>query len=77
MQEEIRMTTRQIKRLQGSCCICLPEVDWQKLLMDSEGFYCYLGKLAPGRKLVWLEQFFWSAGSSELPLQSSVGRSRL
>lgn len=73
----MRMTTRQIKRLEGSCCICLPEVDWQKPLLESDGPHCCLGKLAPGKKLAWLEQFFWSAATPELSLQDPVARSRL
>lgn len=71
----MRMTTRQIKRLQGSCCICLPELA-ETLLMESDVPYCCLEKLAPRKKLAWLEQLFWSAADSKLS-QNSLGRSRL
>lgn len=46
-------------------------------LLESDGPYCCLGKLAPGKKLAWLEQFFWSAATPELSLQDSVVRGRL
>lgn len=49
----------------------------EALLLESDAPYCCLGKLAPGKKLAWLEQFFWSAATSKFSLQNSVGRSRL
>lgn len=46
----------------------------ETLLLESDGPYCCLGKLAPGKKLAWLEQ---SAATPELSLQNSVVRGRL
>lgn len=58
----MRMTTRQIKRLEGSCCVCLPEVDWQKLFYWNQMVLTAVWES-------WLLERSWHGWSSSSGLQ--------